>query len=70
MTEERDEGRQVHENAGIGQERVGEPGPSPRQKAELAPAAGGAGSGSGAADNSTTLTPVAATQTKARETPP
>lgn len=36
-------------NAGIGQERVGEPGPAPRQKAERPPVVGGPGSGSGSA---------------------
>lgn len=40
------QGRPVHENAGIGQERVGEPGPAPDQTG-LPPAAGGKGSGSG-----------------------
>lgn len=46
------EGRLVHENAGIGQQRVGEPGPAPRQKAERPPAAGGPGTGSGSATRS------------------
>jgi hypothetical protein len=42
-----DEGIAANANAGIGGERVGEPGPAPRQKAERPPAAGGPGSGSG-----------------------
>jgi hypothetical protein len=41
------QGRPVHTNAGIGQERVGEPGSAPKQRPKLAPAAGGPGSGSG-----------------------
>lgn len=46
-TNEVDQGIHVNANAGIGQERVGEPGASALQKAKLPPAAGGPGSGSG-----------------------
>lgn len=45
---EGDQGRQVHQNAGIGQERVDEAGPAPRQTSRRPPTAGGPGSGSGA----------------------
>lgn len=47
MNNEVDKGIKANQNAGIGQERVGETGPAPRQKAERPPAAGGPGSGSG-----------------------
>lgn len=49
-----DRGRLVHENAGLGQQRVGEDGAAPRQKSARPPSAGGPGSGSGddAATNS------------------
>lgn len=40
------QGREVHQNAGLGQERVGEPGPGPDQTG-LPSSAGGPGSGSG-----------------------
>lgn len=47
MNNQVDKGIKANQNAGIGQERVGEHGPAPRQKAERPPAAGGPGSGSG-----------------------
>lgn len=51
MTEHSDSGRAQGDpgeaNRGIGQERVDEPSPAPRQRAMLAPAAGGPGAGSG-----------------------
>jgi len=43
-----DQGIKVNANAGVGQERVGEPGASALQKANFPPAAGGPGTGSGA----------------------
>ena len=42
-----DKGRTVHENQGLGQQRVGEAGAAPDQKKTLPPSAGGPGSGSG-----------------------
>lgn len=42
-----DRGRVVHDNAGLGQHRVGEDGAPPRQKTARPPSAGGPGSGSG-----------------------
>lgn len=42
-----DKGRLVHENAGLGQQRVGEDGAGPDQKSPRPPSAGGPGSGSG-----------------------
>lgn len=42
-----DQGRGVHQNAGLGQQRVGEAGAAPRQKSPRPPSAGGPGSGSG-----------------------
>lgn len=42
-----DKGRVVHENQGLGQQRVGEDGSAPRQKSHRPPSAGGPGSGSG-----------------------
>jgi hypothetical protein len=47
MNDDVDKGITANQNAGIGQERVGEPGPAPRQKAERPPTAGGPGTGSG-----------------------
>jgi hypothetical protein len=47
MSSDVDKGITANQNAGIGQERVGEPAAAPRQKAERAPAAGGPGTGSG-----------------------
>jgi len=41
-----DQGRTVHDNAGLGQKRVDETGPGPDQNA-LPPTAGGPGTGSG-----------------------
>lgn len=45
--DEVDQGIHVNADAGIGQERVGEPGASALQKARMPPSAGGPGSGSG-----------------------
>jgi len=42
-----DKGRAVHENQGLGQQRVGEAGAGPDQKRNRPPSAGGPGSGSG-----------------------
>lgn len=42
-----DKGRVVHLNEGLGQQRVGEDGAAPDQKAPRPPSAGGRGSGSG-----------------------
>lgn len=42
-----DKGRLVHENTGLGQQRVGEEGAAPGQKTARPPSAGGPGSGSG-----------------------
>ena len=42
-----DKGRTVHENQGLGQQRVGEAGAGPKQKQRFPPSAGGPGSGSG-----------------------
>nr|MBB5293050.1 hypothetical protein [Brevundimonas basaltis] len=42
-----DQGRSVHDNAGLGQHRVGEAGAPPRQKTARPPSAGGPGAGSG-----------------------
>lgn len=41
------EGRGVHQSAGLGQVRVGEPGPGPRQTNPFPPSAGGPGPGAG-----------------------
>jgi len=41
------EGRGVHQTAGLGQVRVGEPGPGPQQTHPFPPSAGGPGPGSG-----------------------
>jgi hypothetical protein len=42
-----DKGRAVHQNQGLGQQRVGEAGAAPKQKTPHPPSAGGPGSGSG-----------------------
>jgi len=42
-----DKGRPVHQNAGLGQQRVGEAGAAPDQKSPRPSSAGGPGSGSG-----------------------
>ncbi|HYC67078.1 hypothetical protein [Brevundimonas sp.] len=42
-----DKGRTVHQNQGLGQQRVGEAGAGPDQKDARPPSAGGRGSGSG-----------------------
>jgi hypothetical protein len=42
-----DKGRTIHENEGLGQQRVGEAGAAPDQKNPRPPSAGGPGSGSG-----------------------
>lgn len=42
-----DRGHTVHRNEGLGQQRVGEPGPGPLQTHPFPPSAGGPGSGSG-----------------------
>ncbi|MBU1385131.1 MAG: hypothetical protein KKG14_09235 [Alphaproteobacteria bacterium] len=42
-----DKGRLVHQNGGLGQQRVGEDAAAPRQKSPRPPSAGGPGSGSG-----------------------
>lgn len=42
-----DKGRVVHENAGLGQQRVGEAGAAPARKSPRPPSAGGPGTGSG-----------------------
>lgn len=42
-----DKGRTVHQNQGLGQQRVGEAGAGPKQKQPYPPSAGGPGSGSG-----------------------
>lgn len=42
-----DKGRVVHQNAGLGQQRVGEAGAAPAQTSPRPPSAGGPGSGSG-----------------------
>lgn len=42
-----DQGRVVHLNEGLGQQRVGEDGAAPRQTSPRPPSAGGPGSGSG-----------------------
>jgi hypothetical protein len=42
-----DKGRKVHQNQGLGQQRVGEAGAAPAQKQPFSPSAGGPGSGSG-----------------------
>ncbi|MBI2261834.1 MAG: hypothetical protein HYU62_09245 [Caulobacterales bacterium] len=42
-----DRGRTVHQNQGLGQQRVGEAGPGAKQKQRYPPSAGGPGSGSG-----------------------
>ena len=42
-----DKGRTVHQNQGLGQQRVGEAGAAPDQKQPRPPSAGGPGSGSG-----------------------
>ena len=41
------QGRQEHGAAGLGQGRVGEPGPGPRQETPFPPSAGGPGRGGG-----------------------
>ena len=41
------DGRGVHRSAGLGQVRVGEPGPGPDQTNPFPPSAGGPGPGSG-----------------------
>ena len=41
------DGRGVHQSAGLGQVRVGEPGPGPQQTHPFPPSAGGPGPGSG-----------------------
>ena len=42
-----DKGRKVHQDQGLGQQRVGEAGAGPAQKQPFPPSAGGPGSGSG-----------------------
>jgi hypothetical protein len=41
------QGHQEHGSEGLGQRRVGEPGPGPRQEHPFPPSAGGPGPGSG-----------------------
>lgn len=58
------DGRGVHQSAGLGQVRVGEPGPGPRQTHPFPPSAGGPGPGEGDDAKPDTGAPLSAGRNK------